>query len=241
MVQFRKRPGQERDAAAVQQGMLEHVRRGVDVGADYTTVRAQLRRLGKDTVRHAARAVGRRPPSDRTLRRWGRNDHIPHADLRTLLQRQDQVHAAGGVEAAAQRWGRSPKTVRDWLSTPSRDMRRDARQASAQTGTAARRSAAGIPVDAGGQPTRPATVVARGDVWVKGTSASATYEATRNVVKPLDMDTTNRVLAAREAGDERAALQAIEEYLSSNHAQCDEYGDDAGWHFDNLAQFDLSW
>lgn len=90
MVQFRKRPGQERDGAAVQQGMLDSIRRGTDIGEDYTAVRQQLRRLGKDTVRRAATAAGRRPPSDRTLRRWAKNNYIPHESLRTLLQRADR-------------------------------------------------------------------------------------------------------------------------------------------------------
>ncbi len=240
MPQFRRKPGQQRDTNAVRADMLDSVRRGVDVGEEHVTVRAQIKRVGRDEIRKAAESIGRKPPSDRTLRRWSKNDRIPHDELGELVTRADQVQRAGGEEAAAQKWGRTARTVRAWKTNPNRDMRDDAQDKVEETDLADRRSAAGIP-NVNGRISKPATVNVSGDVWVKGTSSSPTYEAHRNVDKTLDMETTERVVEAREQGDEAAALAAIEEYLSQNHAACEGYGDEFGWHMDNIDNFDVRW
>ena len=41
--------------------------------------------------------------------------------------------------------------------------------------------------------------------------------------------------------EEDAALAAIEEFLSTNHAVCDGYGDEFGWHWENLDGFEIRW
>lgn len=240
MPQFRRKPGQQRNPNAMRADMLNSVHRGIDVGEEHVSVRAQIKRLGRDEVRKAAEAVGRKPPSDRTLRRWAKNNRIPHPELRELVRRADQVQRAGGDEAAAQKWGRSVRTIRSWKSNPNHSLRDDAQDKVAETDLATRRSAAGIP-NVNGRITKPATVTVSGDVWVKGTSSSPTYEAHRNVDKTLDLETTERVVEARERGDEAAALAAIEEFLSTNHAVCDGYGDEFGWHWENLDSFEIRW
>lgn len=242
MPQFRRKPGQQRNANAVRADMLSSVHQGIDVGEEHVTVRAQIKRLGKDEIRKAAASVGGEEgwPSDRTLRRWAKNNRIPNGDLAELVTRADKVQRAGGDEAAAKKWGRSVRTVRAWKTTPDRELRDDAQEKVEETDLATRRSAAGIP-NVNGRISKAATVTVSGDVWVKGTSSSPTYEAHRNVEKTLDMETTERVVEARERGDEAAALAAIEEFLSQNHAACEGYGDEFGWHWDNLDSFEIRW
>lgn len=240
MPQFRYKPGAQRNPAAIRAANLDSVHRGIEVGEEHVTVRAQIQRVGRDEVRRLARAAGRKPPADRTLRRWAKNDRIPNDGLGQLVRRADQVQRAGGEDAAARTWGRTVRTVRAWKTDPDRDLRDDAQDKVDQSDLATRRTAAGIP-NVNGQINRPATVRVSGDVWVKGTSSSPTYEAHRNVDKTLDMDTTQRVVEARERGDEATALASIEEFLSQNHAACEGYGDEFGWHWDNLDSFDLRW
>ncbi|SFE69516.1 hypothetical protein SAMN04487819_1282 [Actinopolyspora alba] len=241
MPQFRKE-GVRKDPAVREAAMRDAVRNGVDVGTDYASVRAQLHRLGKDGVRAAAQAAGHTPPSDRTIRRWAQQNRIPHERVAEAAQRADRVTRLGGVEAAAQQAGRSPKTVRDWMSNLDRQMRGDAQSAMDSADTADRRSAAGIPVTSSGTPARGAVLFASGDVNVKGSSSSSAYERYRNVLgHSLDVGTTQRIVEAMEAGDEDAARTAAEEFLSTGYAECEGYGPDFGWHFESLDNFQLIW
>jgi hypothetical protein len=246
MPQFRHRPGAPGPDPAVQlDRALTLVNEGVDVGEEHVTVRAQLHRLGYDEVRQlAAKIRGDAEdstwPSDRTLRRWGQEGRVPDAALAEAIRRADQVARLGGVDEAARQLGRSRSTVYRWrrgekvgADTADRVSKRD---------TAERRSSAGIPVNSDGEVIQPGWLNASGDVEVKGTSTSDTYERHRNIYGiQLDLETTRALVEARENGDEQGALAAIEAYLSTDYAQCEGYGDDYGWHFQNLDSFDVSW
>lgn len=246
-MQFRKRQDQVFDPAAQRAHMRDAVRNGIDVGTEqwhqHTSVRAQIQRIGKDGIRRAARAAGYPPPSDRTIRRWAQHDRVPHERVSEAVRRADRVTRMGGVHAAAQRAGRATKTITEWLSNPDRNMGSDALEAVDEVETEQRRSAAGIPLTTSGQIARPAKLTASGVANVKGTSTSSTYEHRRNIrLLELDIDTTNSIVTAMERGDPDAAQSAIESYLSTNHAQCEDgYTEDAGWHFMDLNTFEITW
>jgi hypothetical protein len=243
MPQFRRRPDSPPPDPVVRRAnSIGKVAKGVDVGHDHVSTKAQLDRLGKDKVRELAEALGRQPPSDRTIRRWKQHGRIPHADVAKAVERADTVGRLGGAKQAAQQVGRSPKTMDQWAKSPNREMRPDAADKLTQAATAERRAAAGIPVTDDGEVSEPGYLYAEGDVEVKGSSTSATYERERNLHSiRLDLDTTRALVEAREQGDNDAALAAVEEYLSTNYAKCDGYGDDFGWHFTALKSFEVHW
>lgn len=244
MPQFTRRPGQERDPAQRQADNLAAVRRGVDVGREHVSVKEQLDRLGRDEIRKIGQQIAPdKPgwPSDRTLRRWAKDNRVPHADLAARIKRADQVTRLGGDKEAAQKAGRSVATIKKWKADPDRKMKGDAETKFAQADRADRLSAAGIP-NKNGRLLKPAKIYAQGDVWVKGTASSPTYERGRTLDGiALDMEATERMVQAQEAGDEAGALAAVEEYLSKNYAACEEYDDASGWHFDGLGHFDVRW
>lgn len=59
---------------------------------------AQVRKeIGNEGLRQAAIDAGRKPPSDRTLRRWAQQGRVPHADVAERAQRRAAIERLGGI------------------------------------------------------------------------------------------------------------------------------------------------
>lgn len=83
--------------------------------------------IGNDGLRQAAIDAGAKPPSDRTLRRWAQQDRIPHASIAELAQRRAAIARLGGVNEVAKKIGRSPSSVRKYMSGKTNELRNDAK------------------------------------------------------------------------------------------------------------------
>ncbi|KLN70146.1 hypothetical protein ABM90_17055, partial [Rhodococcus erythropolis] len=66
------------------------------------SVRQLRTEIGKEGLRQAAVDAGRKPPSDRTLRRWAQQGRIPHPDVTERAQRRAAIERLGGIDAVAQ-------------------------------------------------------------------------------------------------------------------------------------------
>jgi len=87
----------------------------------------QLRKeLGNEGLRQAAIDAGRTPPSDRTLRRWAQQGRIPHPDVLERAQRRAAIERLGGLDAVAQKIGRSRSAVSRYRSRETNELRADA-------------------------------------------------------------------------------------------------------------------
>jgi hypothetical protein len=234
------RPPTPKDPADAQNRMRQEVRDGVPSGTSYLSTAKQLERLGTAEVRRIAEQMGI-ARSDSTLRRWRREGRIPIADLATAVKRHDQVQRMGGHAGAAEQMGRSKRTIDRWLADPNHKLLGDAQKRVDGRDLAQSRSRAGVPVNHAGSVTKLPTLSASGPVTVKGDTDSEEYHADRNVDVVLDEATTEAILAAAEAGDYDGARRAAEEYLSTHYAGCAGYGEDYGWHFDDLDGFELKW
>lgn len=238
MPQFR--PQRPPDPQVVADRMRSEVHDGVPDTTIHLSASKQIERLGADETLQAAIKAGQ-ARSPRTVRRWRQQGRIPDPNIAALVQRADQVKRWGGEAEAAKKLGISEQNVREYLDNPGHQLPPAAVSAADRADRHDKRSKAGIPVDRNGRLARLPRLKASGTVWVKGDTDSETYEAHRNVDILLDEDTAEAILTAAELGDYDAAREAAEEYLSTHHAGCNGYGDDMGWHFEDLDSFDLEW
>jgi len=232
------------DPQVVAARMTELVREGLPDTRSHLSVTAQIQRLGVPAVLGLTDSLGE-PRSDRTVRRWRQENRIPDERIATVVARADQVGRRGGVEAAADAFGVAAAAVTSWLADPDEELDEPAQQQVETHDRVERRTAAGLAVKQDGRLARRPRLFVEGDVWVKGDTDSDTYRAHRRVgfgdAVLLNDETAEAVLDACDRGDSAAALRAIEAYLSEYHAGCAGYGDDLGWHFEDLDAFRLEW
>ncbi|GLY54825.1 hypothetical protein [Lentzea sp. NBRC 102530] len=238
MPQFK--PVQKADPTIIANQKREVVRNGVHTGADHLSVTAMIQRLGTDEVRRIAAELGL-ARSARSVRRWRYEGRVPHSLISEMVKRVDQIDRMGGTEAAAEEIGVPVEAVEAWTTSPDAELPEPATEAVTHHDRAESRTRAGIPVDRTGRPTRTPRLVISGHASVKGESSSDDDERDRSVNVTIDEDLADSILTATESGDLDSALQAAEEYLSTEHAGCSGYGEDFGWHWESLDAFELKW
>ena len=208
----------------------------------------QLRvEIGNDGLRQAAIDAGRTPPSDRTLRRWAQQDRIPNPAITELAQRRAAIERLGGVNAVAKKIGRSPSSVRKYMSGKTNELRNDAESKLKAAKAKDTMQKAGV-LKPDGTP-KVATIRITGRVHVRnGVEAGYDYRTRTldfgNSDVPFSAE-ESRELAAALANDDQARVVAIlERHATLDYPEnkgFDVYGDQFGFHFDAIDKLDVTW
>lgn len=216
--------------------------------AKFTTtvsVREARKNLGTEGIRAAAKAAGRTPPSERTIRRWIQQDRVPDSKTAQILQRASFVQRSGGVKELAKQLGRSENSVRRWKNG-KQELSGSAKTKLAKTKVTdvlKRRRA----IDKHGVLKTPKITI-KGDVDVRVAGSSYNNILTGRVMR-FSSDTatslpgheTLALVQALMEGDHAKALVILETHASLNYAAFDAFGGGDGFHFTNIADFQVSW
>jgi len=132
------------------------------------SVRQLRTEIGKEGLRQAAIDAGRKPPSDRTLRRWAQQGRIPHPDVTERAQRRAAIERLGGIDAVAKKIGRSRSAVSRYRSGETNELRADAKKKLKNVKARDIMDRAGV-LRPDGQP-KKATIRVRGGVSVRNGS-----------------------------------------------------------------------
>lgn len=209
---------------------------------------AQMRKeIGNEGLRQAVIDAGGKPPSDRTLRRWAQQNRIPQADVAELAQRRAAIQRLGGVNDVAKQIGRSPSSVRKYMSGKTNELRNDAKSKLNQAKAKVVMHQAGV-LKPDGTP-KVATIRVTGRVHVRNGDAAGYDFRTRtldfgNSDVPFSAD-ESQALAVALANDDQARVVAIlERHATLDYPESkgfDVYGDQFGFHFDAIDQLDVTW
>ncbi|MFD6677296.1 hypothetical protein ACWDTG_23580 [Rhodococcus zopfii] len=208
----------------------------------------QLRsEISNDGLRQAAIDAGRTPPSDRTLRRWAQQGRIPNAEIAELAQRRAAIERLGGVNEVAKKIGRSPSSVRKYMSGKTNELRNDAKTKLKAAKAKDTMQKAGV-LKPDGTP-KVATIRVTGRVHVRnGDEAGYDYRTRTldfgNSDVPFSAE-ESQALAAALANDDQARVVAIlERHATLDYPEnkgFDVYGDQFGFHFDAIDKLDVTW
>ena len=208
----------------------------------------QLRsEIGNEGLRLAAIDAGRTPPSDRTLRRWAQQGRIPNAEIAELAQRRAAIERLGGVNEVAKKIGRSPSSVRKYMSGKTNELRNDAKTKLKAAKAKDTMQKAGV-LKPDGTP-KVATIRVTGRVHVRnGDEAGYDYRTRTldfgNSDVPFSAE-ESQALAAALANDDQARVVAIlERHATLDYPEnkgFDVYGDQFGFHFDAIDKLDVTW
>ena len=203
--------------------------------------------IGNDGLRQAAIDAGAKPPSDRTLRRWAQQDRIPHASIAELAQRRAAIARLGGVNEVAKKIGRSPSSVRKYMSGKTNELRNDAKSKLKAAKAQVTMHQAGV-LKPDGTP-KIATIRVTGRVHVRNGDEAGYDFRTRtldfgNSDVPFSAE-ESQALAMALANDDQARVVAIlERHATLDYPESkgfDVYGDQFGFHFDAIDKLDVTW
>ncbi|BCN46609.1 hypothetical protein [Prescottella equi] len=203
--------------------------------------------IGNDGLRQAAIDAGRKPPSDRTLRRWAQQGRIPNAEIAELAQRRAAIERLGGVKAVAKKIGRDPSSVRKYLSGKTNELRNDAKSKLKAAKAKDTMQKAGV-LRPDGTP-KVATIQVTGRVHVRNGDETG-YDYRTRTLDFANSDTPfsaaeSQELAAALANDDQARVVAIlERHATIDYPEnkgFDNYGDQFGFHFDAIDKLDVTW
>ncbi|MGC0367326.1 transcriptional regulator with XRE-family HTH domain [Rhodococcus sp. 27YEA15] len=224
------------------------VKSGGLAGLTSTVSVAQIRKeIGNDGLRQASIDAGRRPPSDRTLRRWAQQGRIPHADVAERAQRRAAIERLGGIGEVARRIGRSSSAVSRYRSGETNELRADAKKKLKNVKADEVMRRAGV-LRADGTPKR-ATIRVKGGVSVRNGSEDG-YDYRVRTLNFANSDSPftaeeSRELAAALANDDHARVVALlERHATMDYPEnkgFDLYSDDFGFHFDSIESVHIDW
>lgn len=215
--------------------------RGIDAHLSVSDLRNSI---GADGIRQAAINAGRRPPSDRTIRRWVKNNRIPHDGVDMRAQRRALVERNGGVAETASRLGVSPSTVSRYqqgVTTQFRSGRTRRAEARVQAGDALNR--AGL-ADARGQLLRTPTISITATFEYRNDGkSSGDYRGARGFdIAGMNADDAQSFAHSIASGDHASAIAAIEQHLTLDYATTfADYDADTGFHIESINDFSIDW
>lgn len=222
-----------------------HQRSGVSKYSPNVTVFNVRKTLTAEGIRAAAASIGKKPPSDRTIRRWIQQDRIPDAKTAQALQRAAFVERNGGLKAVANKLGRSESTVRKWQKG-QQELKTDAakRLKKAQVDDLLRRRKI---LDRHGAMKRPRIRV-KGSVTSRIGGSDYSYKSSARIMNfseeagtALPDDAAREFVEAMMDGDHARALAILEAHASLNYGAFDAYGDGDGFHFTGITDLNISW
>lgn len=234
-------------AAAAGVAKAQETSRGLAGLTSRVSVKQIRTEIGNDGLRQAAVDAGRTPPSDRTLRRWAQQGRIPHAEVAELAQRRAAIARLGGVNEVARKIGRSPSSVRKYISGKTNELRNDARSKLKDVKAKDVMDKAGV-LNPDGTP-KIATIRVTGRVHVRNGDDTGYDYRTRT----LDFGNSDvpfsaaesQALAAALANDDQARVVAIlERHATIDYPEnkgFDVYSDQFGFHFDAIDKIDVTW
>ncbi|MCK8675309.1 hypothetical protein ACWDUD_28830 [Rhodococcus sp. NPDC003382] len=236
-------------AAAAAEGIAkaQETSRGLAGLTARVSVRQLRSEIGNDGLRQAAIDAGRTPPSDRTLRRWGQQGRIPHAEVAELAQRRAAIARLGGVNAVAQQIGRNPSSVRKYMSGKTNELRNDAKsKLKAAKADNTMRKAGVLRPD--GTP-KVATIRVTGRVHVRNGDEVGYDYRTRtldfgNSDVPFSAEESREIAAALANDDQARVVAILERHATLDYPEnkgFDVYGDQFGFHFDAIDKLDVTW
>ncbi|WP_458682516.1 hypothetical protein [Prescottella equi] len=211
------------------------------------SVRQVRSEIGNDGLRQAAIDAGRKPPSDRTLRRWAQQGRIPNAETAELAQRRAAIERLGGVKAVAKKIGRDPSSVRKYLSGKTNELRNDAKSKLKAAKAKDTMQKAGVLKPDG--TAKRAIIQVTGRVHVRSGDEIG-YDYRTRTLDFANSDTPfsaaeSQELAAALANDDQARVVAIlERHATIDYPEnkgFDQYGDQFGFHFDAIDNLDVTW
>ena len=203
--------------------------------------------IGNEGLRQAAIDAGRRPPSDRTLRRWAQLGRIPHADVAELAQRRAAIQRLGGVKAVAQKIGRSPSSVRKWQAGHTHELRNDAKSKLKAAKAKDTMRKAGVLRSDG--TTKRAVIQVTGRVHVRsGDEAGYDYRTRTldfaNSDTPFSTEESEQLAAALANDDQARVVAILERHATIDYPEnkgFDRYSDQFGFHFDAIDNIQIDW
>ncbi|MDH6285032.1 hypothetical protein [Prescottella agglutinans] len=203
--------------------------------------------IGNAGLRQAAIDAGRKPPSDRTLRRWAQQDRIPNAEIAELAQRRGAIGRLGGVKAVAKKIGRDPSSVRKYQSGQTNELRNDAKSKLKAVKAKDTMQKAGVLKPDG--TAKRAVIRVTGRVHVRS-GDEAGYDYRTRTLDFANSDTPftaaeSQELAAALANDDQARVVAIlERHATIDYPEnkgFDRYNDQFGFHFDAIDNIQIDW
>lgn len=220
---------------------------------DAPSVRALREQMTDKEIGRIAHLVTGKAPSARTLRRWAQQNRVPHAALADALDRHRIVAANGGVDTVAARLGRSSSAVHKWMLGRQEGFRGDANSVADEIRLHGRMIQGGMMHPDGSMKTP--SIVLRAAVEVRMPGKEGYSYTTLPRVINLNSSTVSQTghsteLAPPQArrlamalADERTAdaLVIIEEHASTVMAQFDHYGENQGFHIDDITSWDITW
>lgn len=217
-------------------------RSGLEREVNVGDLRAQI---AADGLRRAAVDAGRRPPSDRTIRRWIAANRIPHADVAERAQRRAFIHRNGGVHAVATAVGRTPSAVSRYQSGKTKELRGPAKGDLADLRGVDILNRGGFATDTG-QPKRPSVTVVGSVMARHGGEEGYDYRENRvfdfdSAGVPMDGQDSRDLAIAVANGDDAAAIAIIERHASVNYAAFDSFDDTEGFHFESIDSVTINW
>ena len=204
----------------------------------------QLRsEIGADGLRQAAIDAGRRPPSARTIRRWVKNNRIPHPDIAELVQRRGLVHRYGGVKAAADAIGVSESTVSRFQRGETKTLRPTTERGVQEASATDALTRKGVAERDGTLHRRPVVTVKAEYQYRNHGNTSDDYRAYRTFEIDLGEGVTSADFAMAAARSDHAAQIAIlERHLTMDYATTfDRFDDDSGFHMNSVLDFEVDW
>lgn len=234
-------------AAAAGIAKSQETSRGLAGLTATVSVKELRHEIGDDGLRQAAIDAGRTPPSDRTLRRWAQQGRIPHAETAQLAQRRAAIERLGGVDAVAQQIGRSPSSVRRYLSGKTHELRNDAKSKLSDAKAKDTMRKAGV-LKPDGTP-RVATIRVTGRVHVRnGDTAGYDYRTRTldfgNSDVPFSAEESQALAAALANDDQARAVAILERHATLDYPESkgfDTYSDEFGFHFEAIDKLDVTW
>jgi len=234
-------------AAAAGVAKAQESSRGLAGLTSRVSVRQIRSEIGNEGLRQAAVDAGRTPPSDRTLRRWAQQGRIPHADVAELAQRRAAIQRLGGVSEVARRIGRSPSSVRKYMSGKTNELRNDARSKLKEVKAKEVMRRAGV-LRPDGSP-KVATIRVTGRVHVRnGDEAGYDYRTRTldfgNSDIPFSAEESEALAAALADDDQARVVAILERHATLDYPEnkgFDVYNDQFGFHFDAIDRIDVTW
>lgn len=225
--------------------------------ADISTtldIRAVRDSIGVEGIRQAAIDAGRRPPSDRTVRRWIAANRIPHAGVADRVQRRSLVERQGGVKALAAKVGLSPSAISRYQQGQTGRFRQQRhRRAADEVRVADALTRAGLADSRGNLVKDPHISVEAHFEYRNNGNTSSDYRTTRTflipdgpgagiAIAPLDSLDAKDFAVAVARDDHAAAIAVIERHLTMNYAATFlDYDNGTGFHMEYVSDFTVDW
>lgn len=215
-------------------------------GASVKEIRSTL---GTTDIQRIVGATGKKPPSERTIRRWVQQDRIPDAHIAEILDRHRFVTEAGGVAAVADQVGRSASSVRKWVNGRQDNFRGSAREDAARQRLEENMIRAGVMTPTGILKTVTIKFVATVEVRVSGPKGYSyttkdrqfNFDGGMDASSLLGRDDTYELAVAVANGEHARVIAILEAHASTRYAAFEEYDDENGFHISSITGLTMSW